>query len=155
MRGSSHISTRSEIRVPITDRTPRSKTIVPAWARAKLTFRLVPDQTPEKIQKLIARQLRKLCPPTVRMEISAGHGGEPYLVSPRGARAFALDAGRIPFAFRRPGAKVFFGEPDHSLYAGAPFFDDGLADQIDLSSPLRFANAAGRDCRHKGRQQGY
>ena len=32
-----------------------SKTIVPSWARAKLTFRLVPDQTPEKIERLVRR----------------------------------------------------------------------------------------------------
>ena len=30
-----------------------SKTIIPAWARAKLTFRLVPDQKPERLGKLI------------------------------------------------------------------------------------------------------
>ena len=59
-----------------------SKTIVPAWARAKLTFRLVPNQNPAKIRKAVLKQLEKLCPPTVRMTIKAGHGGEPYIVSP-------------------------------------------------------------------------
>jgi succinyl-diaminopimelate desuccinylase len=58
------------------------KTIVPSWARAKLTFRLVPDQDPERIRKIALTHLKKLCPPTVRMEIQAGHGGEPYMVSP-------------------------------------------------------------------------
>ena len=66
-----------------------SKTIVPAWARAKLTFRLVPNQSPGKIIRQIERQLRKLCPPTVRLEIESGHGAEPYIVSPRGAQAQA------------------------------------------------------------------
>ena len=47
-----------------------SKTIIPAWARAKLTFRLVPNQSPAKIVKCMRRQLQKLCPPTVRMEIA-------------------------------------------------------------------------------------
>jgi acetylornithine deacetylase/succinyl-diaminopimelate desuccinylase-like protein len=61
-----------------------SKTIIPAWARAKLTFRLVPDQRPERIIRLITKYLKKICPPTVRMEIAAGHGAEPYLVSPTG-----------------------------------------------------------------------
>src|SRR2546421_8836101 len=46
-----------------------SKTIVPAWARVKITTRLVPNQTPERIIKLVHRHLKKLCPPTVRMEI--------------------------------------------------------------------------------------
>lgn len=66
-----------------------SKTIVPAWARAKLTFRLVPNQKPAKVQALAMKHLRRLCPASVRMEIQAGHGGEPYLVSPTSAQAKA------------------------------------------------------------------
>jgi acetylornithine deacetylase/succinyl-diaminopimelate desuccinylase-like protein len=66
-----------------------SKTIIPAWARAKLTFRLVPNQRPDKLEALISRHLRKLCPPTVRLEVGPGHGGEPYLVSPTGPQAQA------------------------------------------------------------------
>jgi succinyl-diaminopimelate desuccinylase len=59
-----------------------SKTIVPSWARAKLTFRLVPDQDPARIRKLVLTRLKQLCPPTVKMEVITGHGAEPYLVSP-------------------------------------------------------------------------
>jgi acetylornithine deacetylase/succinyl-diaminopimelate desuccinylase-like protein len=66
-----------------------SKTIVPAWARVKITMRLVPNQTPAKIIKLVQRHLKKLCPPTVRMEIKSGHGAEPYLVSPTSPHAQA------------------------------------------------------------------
>jgi acetylornithine deacetylase/succinyl-diaminopimelate desuccinylase-like protein len=66
-----------------------SKTIVPAWARVKITTRLVPDQKPARIIKLVEKHLRKLCPPTVRIEIEAGHGAEPYLVSPTGPQAQA------------------------------------------------------------------
>jgi acetylornithine deacetylase/succinyl-diaminopimelate desuccinylase-like protein len=65
------------------------KTIIPAWARAKLTVRLVPDQEPARIIKLVRKHLQKLCPPTVRMEIKAGHGATPYLVSPTGPQAQA------------------------------------------------------------------
>ena len=66
-----------------------SKTIVPAWARVKITTRLVPNQEPAKIVKLVRRHLTKLCPPTVRLEIKTGHGAEPYLVSPTGSQAQA------------------------------------------------------------------
>jgi acetylornithine deacetylase/succinyl-diaminopimelate desuccinylase-like protein len=66
-----------------------SKTIIPAWASAKLTLRLVPNQKPERIRKLVAQHLKRLCPPTVRLEIEGGHGGEPYLVSPTGPLAQA------------------------------------------------------------------
>jgi acetylornithine deacetylase/succinyl-diaminopimelate desuccinylase-like protein len=65
------------------------KTIVPAWARAKITMRLVADQQPEEIMKATIAWLKKLCPPTVRIEISAGHGAPPYLVEPAGAQVQA------------------------------------------------------------------
>jgi acetylornithine deacetylase/succinyl-diaminopimelate desuccinylase-like protein len=75
-----------------------SKTIVPAWARAKITCRLVPDQKPAKINKIVSDYLKKICPPTVRLEIEAGHGADPYLVSPTGAHAqAALRALRAAF----------------------------------------------------------
>jgi acetylornithine deacetylase/succinyl-diaminopimelate desuccinylase-like protein len=66
-----------------------SKTIVPSWARAKVTCRLVPKQKPEKVRKAVCAWLKKNCPPTVRMEIDAGHGAEAYLVSPTGKPAQA------------------------------------------------------------------
>jgi acetylornithine deacetylase/succinyl-diaminopimelate desuccinylase-like protein len=66
-----------------------SKTIVPAWARAKITCRLVPDQNPARIRKIVCDHLKKICPPTVRLEIEAGHGAEAYLVSPKSAQAQA------------------------------------------------------------------
>jgi len=66
-----------------------SKTIVPSWARAKITVRLVPDQNPARIIRLIRKHLAELCPPTVRVEIKSGHGAEPYLVSPTGEHAQA------------------------------------------------------------------
>src|SRR5207244_12471367 len=59
-----------------------SKTIIPAWASAKLTFRLVPSQTPPRIHKLVAKHLKHLCPPTVRLTLEVGHGREPYWVAP-------------------------------------------------------------------------
>ncbi len=66
-----------------------SKTIVPSWARVKITTRLVPDQNPARIIKLVQQHLKKLCPPSIRMEITAGHGAEPYLVSPTSPHAQA------------------------------------------------------------------
>lgn len=87
-----------------------SKTIIPAWASAKITMRLVPNQRPERVRELFIRHLRKLCPPTVRLEFKHEHGGEPYVVSPqsRGARA-ALRAlkhafGREPVLMREGGS---------------------------------------------------
>ncbi len=67
-----------------------SKTIIPAWASAKITIRLVPDQEPKKMIRLVRERLKELCPSTVRLTIRNGHGGEPYLVSPEGPKAQAV-----------------------------------------------------------------
>ena len=75
-----------------------SKTIVPAWARAKITVRLVPNQEPARVMKRIQQCLEKLCPPTVRLEVEWGHRAEPYLVSPTGPQAqAALRALKLAF----------------------------------------------------------
>ncbi len=66
-----------------------NKTIVPAWASTKITCRLVPNQRPSHIRKLVCDYLKKICPPTVRLEIEAGHGAEAYLVSPTSKQAQA------------------------------------------------------------------
>jgi succinyl-diaminopimelate desuccinylase len=66
-----------------------SKTIIPATATAKLTFRLVPNQDPRKVRQAVVKHLQKLCPPTVRLEVKTGHGGEPYIVSPNSPLAQA------------------------------------------------------------------
>ncbi|HMP84679.1 MAG TPA: dipeptidase [Verrucomicrobiota bacterium] len=77
-----------------------SKTIVPAWAKAKITTRLVPDQSPAKIIKAVTAFLKKHCPPTMRMELVSGHGAQAYMVSPTSPQAqAALRA--LKLAFKR------------------------------------------------------
>jgi acetylornithine deacetylase/succinyl-diaminopimelate desuccinylase-like protein len=75
-----------------------SKTIIPSWARAKVTCRIVPNQDPAHIREAVITWLRENCPPTVRIEIKSGHGGEPYLFSPTSPAANAgLNALRKAF----------------------------------------------------------
>jgi acetylornithine deacetylase/succinyl-diaminopimelate desuccinylase-like protein len=87
-----------------------SKTIVPAWASAKLTFRLVPNQNPDHVRDAVVRHLKKLCPKTVRLTVKTGHGGEPYIVSPAspeakaGLRALKKAFGREPILMREGGS---------------------------------------------------
>jgi acetylornithine deacetylase/succinyl-diaminopimelate desuccinylase-like protein len=87
-----------------------SKTIVPAWARAKITTRLVPNQTPAKIIKAVRAFFKKHCPPGVHLEIKSGHGAEPYLVSPQSPdaqaalRALRKAFGREPVPIREGGS---------------------------------------------------
>jgi acetylornithine deacetylase/succinyl-diaminopimelate desuccinylase-like protein len=59
-----------------------SKTVIPREAFAKLTFRLVPGQEPQKVLRLAEAHLKKHCPDGVTVEVARGHYGEAYLVDP-------------------------------------------------------------------------
>ena len=59
-----------------------SKTIIPSQAFAKLTARLVANQTPAQVAKAVTSALESRCPPGVRMTVKAVEGGSPYRVVP-------------------------------------------------------------------------
>ncbi len=59
-----------------------TKTIIPKEVFAKLTFRLVPGQAPERVLEKVERHLRAACPEGVSLEVHCGHSGEPYLTDP-------------------------------------------------------------------------
>jgi len=59
-----------------------TKTVLPSKAMAKFTFRLVPDQDPGKIVEIVQAYFHENAPPSVRLHLSPGHCGEPYLVDP-------------------------------------------------------------------------
>lgn len=80
-----------------------SKTVIPATASAKLSFRLVPGQTPQRAEKLITDHLKRHCPPGVRLEIEVGHSGAPYCVDPHaGFGRAAQEALRATFGGAQP-----------------------------------------------------
>ena len=56
-----------------------AKTILPSKAFAKISMRLVPDQTNEKISQLFKDHFESLAPPTVKVNVILHHGGEPYV----------------------------------------------------------------------------
>ncbi len=62
-----------------------TKTVIPRKASAKLTFRLVRDQDPERVVECVKAHLKKHCPRGATMEITGGHTGEPYLTDPHSA----------------------------------------------------------------------
>jgi succinyl-diaminopimelate desuccinylase len=129
-----------------------NKTIVPAWAGAKITCRLVPNQNPARIRKLVCDHLKKICPPTVRMEIEAGHGAEAYLVSPRSKKAqAALRAlekafGCKPILMREGGSIPIVNEFKKILGADSLLIGLGLPDD-NAHSPNEKFNL---DCFAKG-----
>ncbi|MBE3576475.1 MAG: dipeptidase [Limnochordales bacterium] len=59
-----------------------TKTIIPATAHAKITCRLVPDQDPAKIARLIEEAIASRLPRTVRYRFTVMEGGHPWTTSP-------------------------------------------------------------------------
>ncbi|MGA2505282.1 MAG: dipeptidase [Anaerolineales bacterium] len=88
-----------------------SKTIIPAWAMAKISMRLVPDQDPQEVHQQLLQYLEKHAPKDVRWEVTVMAGG-PASISDRnnvGVRAMgkALESvwGMPPY-FRREGGSI-------------------------------------------------
>jgi len=52
---------------------PGSKTIIPSWAKAKLSARLVGEQDPVRVRELVAAYIERVAPSGVRVEVE--HGG--------------------------------------------------------------------------------
>lgn len=97
-----------------------TKTVLPAVASAKLTFRLVPNQKPDRILNLVEIFLQSLLPRGVEMEVIRGHGGMPYAVNLQNPwcaaalRALETTFGREP-ALVREGGSIPIVQSFHEL----------------------------------------
>ena len=88
-----------------------SKTIIPAWAMAKISSRLVPDQDPKEVHQQLLSYLEKNAPKTIRWELTYLSGAPACLVDRNHpackALAKAMEAvwGKRP-VFQREGGSV-------------------------------------------------
>ncbi|MBU2610136.1 MAG: dipeptidase [Chloroflexi bacterium] len=88
-----------------------SKTVIPAWAMAKISTRLVPDQNPADVAGQLRRYLEAKAPKDIRWEVIETHGGAPSISDRNnaGVRAMgkALESvwGVQPY-FRREGGSI-------------------------------------------------
>jgi acetylornithine deacetylase/succinyl-diaminopimelate desuccinylase-like protein len=118
---------------------PGSKSIIPAQAIAKLSFRLVPDQRPQIIAQLFRDHIERITPPAVRSSVRTFSAIEPALVDrshpavqaaafayKRGfgaAPVFLRSGGSIPVVntFQEilgiPAVLMGFGLPDDHIHA--------------------------------------
>lgn len=55
-----------------------AKTVLPAKAMAKVSCRLVPDQSPTEIEALMKAHVAKVAPPGVTVSVQHLHGGAPW-----------------------------------------------------------------------------
>lgn len=57
-----------------------AKTVLPSEAHAKVSMRLVPDQTSEKITELFKKHILSIAPPYVKVEVTPCEGGDGFLI---------------------------------------------------------------------------
>ena len=87
-----------------------AKSVLPAKAGAKFSFRLVPNQDPHKISESLKQFLQTLCPPGITMELIDMHGAtgvlvpldSPYMAA--ASRAIEVGFGKSPVYIREGGS---------------------------------------------------
>lgn len=75
-----------------------AKTVLPSKANAKISMRLVPNQSSEKITRLFTEHFNKIAPPYVKVKVTPHHGGEP-VVTPTDSVAYQAAQRAISEAF--------------------------------------------------------
>jgi acetylornithine deacetylase/succinyl-diaminopimelate desuccinylase-like protein len=84
------------------------KTIIPAFAEATVTCRLVPDQDPDAVAAAVARHLVAACPPVVRITVRRGPA-TPAVVTPRSHPVVRAAADALAAVFGQPPAYIRMG----------------------------------------------
>ena len=117
-----------------------SKTIIPAVSMAKVSMRLVPNQTPEKIAQLFEAYVRKITPKTVDVKVTNLHGGMPWMTEfdnpyvQAAGRAIEKGFGKRPVFTREGGSIPIVADFQASLNAPVVLFGFGLPDD-NLHAP--------------------
>ena len=82
-----------------------AKTVLPSKATAKISARLVPNQSSEKITKLLLDYFKKIAPLSVTVSAFEHHGGEPY-ITPIDSKAYKAAAAAIKDTFGKDAIPV-------------------------------------------------
>lgn len=117
-----------------------AKTVLPSKAYAKISARLVPNQSSEKITKLLIDHFEKNAPAGVTVKAELHHGGEPY-VTPidhpgykAAAKAVKETFGKEPIPVRGGGSIPICTVLEKELGVKIVFMGFGL-DSDNLHSP--------------------
>ena len=113
-----------------------AKTVIPAQAMAKVSLRLVPGHSFEKVGKWLTRAVEKLAPPYADVEVKLLHGGDPVRCKVNDPafkvldQAFEAVVGRGTVPVRAGGSIPIVPELQRSgapvLLTGIGLPDDGL-----------------------------
>ncbi len=124
-----------------------AKTVLPARAGAKFSFRLVPDQNPEQIALNLEKMLHELCPPGIEFELIDMHGAPGVKVSldspfiNAAARAIEAGFGRPPVFIREGGSIPIVTDFYENLKSDTLILGWGLDDDNTHSPNEKFSLA--------------
>lgn len=85
-----------------------AKTVLPSRATAKISARLVPNQSSKKITQILLEHFRKIAPPSVTVKAFEHHGGEPY-VTPIDSKGYKAAAKAVQTTFGKEPIPVSGG----------------------------------------------
>jgi acetylornithine deacetylase/succinyl-diaminopimelate desuccinylase-like protein len=117
-----------------------AKTVLPSKAFAKISARLVPNQTSAKITEILINHLQKIAPANVTVKATLHHGGEPYmtpidsLAYLAAAKAMETTFGKTPIPVRGGGSIPICALFEKELGIKIVFMGFGL-DSDNLHSP--------------------
>ncbi len=112
-----------------------AKTVIPAVAMAKVSMRLVPDQSPDAIAEQFEAYLKKVTPTTVELKVTRMHGGHPWMTefdSPfvkAAGRAIERAFGQVPVFNREGGSIPVVSTFQEVLGVPSVLFGVGLPDE--------------------------
>lgn len=117
-----------------------AKTVLPSKAFAKISCRLVPNQTSAKMTKMLIDHIEKIAPPYVTVTASEHHGGDPYLTPvdsleyQAASKAIEATFGKPPIPVRGGGSIPITALFESELGLKTVFLGFGL-DSDNLHSP--------------------
>ena len=117
-----------------------AKTVLPSKAFAKISARLVPNQTSDEITELIINHLQKIAPDCVKVKATLHHGGEPYMTPidsigyKAASKAIEQTFGKQPIPVRGGGSIPICALFEKELGIKIIFMGFGL-DSDNLHSP--------------------
>lgn len=117
-----------------------AKTVLPSKATAKISARLVPNQSSEKITKMLLDYFKSIAPANVTVNAFEHHGGEPYMTPidskayQAAAKAMETTFGKKPIPVRGGGSIPICSLFEKELGIKVVFLGFGL-DSDNLHSP--------------------
>lgn len=117
-----------------------AKTVLPSKAFAKISCRLVPNQSSAKITEMVLSYFKKIAPANVSVNAFEHHGGEPYITPidsheyQSAAKAIATTFGKEPIPVRGGGSIPICSLFEKELGLKIVFMGFGL-DSDNLHSP--------------------